>query len=235
MEGVFQLLVIAVFLLVSLLDLAARKKKREALEDEQPAAVEGGEAEAKPRTPPSPRPRPVPVSSPEPAPAQMEDVQDLSLRDVWEIITGRKALPTPEGAPSPGARAERPAAPETRRSARWMEGLEEETSGEPERPTLAGTRVRPVLEPPPGSSSMEEPWGELEDITRGEIGDGRGAVQGALELEGAVRVGASRSPYVRLLTSGKREDLRAAVVLQEVLGPPVGSRGDQESSLPAPP
>lgn len=76
---------------------------------------------------------------------------------------------------------------------------------------------------------MAEPWGQLEDISQGEIGDGRGAVQGAVELgEGARRrQGASDSPYVRLVSTGRQEDLKAAIVLREVLGAPVGARREE--------
>jgi hypothetical protein len=149
-----------------------------------------------------------------------------------------------------GREAEELSPAATRRSSRWMEGLDTgEPGSEHGEPVLAGTRPRPAARQgtrsfpaaPPRPQSpfarpapkdpMDEPWGELEDISRGEIGDGRGATQGAVDLyggEGARRAGASESPYVRLVSTGRQEDLKAAIVLREVLGAPVGSRGPSE-------
>ena len=79
---------------------------------------------------------------------------------------------------------------------------------------------------------MAEPWGALGDISSGEIGDGRGATQGAVDVFGeggtSRRAGATDSPYVRLVSSGRQSDLKAAIVLREVLGTQVGAQGRGE-------
>jgi len=133
----------------------------------------------------------------------------------------------------------------TRRSSRWMEGLDSDAEGE----RTGGVRVPvpvsssrsfPMAAPPPPrpvspfgrrADPMDEPWGDLEDISRGEIGDGRGAMQGAVDLggAGARRRGATASPFVRLVASGRQEDLQSAIVLREVLGTPVASRSVSEA------
>jgi hypothetical protein len=104
----------------------------------------------------------------------------------------------------------------TRRSSRWMEGLGKGKAA-PRRP-----------------DPMDEPWGRFEDISKGEISDGEGSVQGAVDLDGhgdaQLRAGVSDSPHVRLLASGRKEDLRSAIVLREVLGTPVGARGREDES-----
>ena len=115
---------------------------------------------------------------------------------------------------------------ETRRSSRWMKGVggREDSSRWTEGMEEEEKRVYTL---PP------EPWESLEDITTGEISDGRGQVQESVEgptgagVESRRRRGSGRGAYTRLLETGKIEDLRKAVVLREVLGVPVGFR-DQE-------
>jgi len=193
----------------------------------------------------TPEPSPPEARAPEPAAAAPESAR-------WE-----------SGAMAPmgmGGEGDRGAMPEeatgTRRSSRWMEGLESDMEGgpgeeeerrsammTPRRPAaiVPGTRTFPQAPPPPPKPAspfarrridpMEEPWGDLEDISRGEIGDGRGAVQGAVDLDGggaSRRQGSSTSPFVRLVASGRQQDLQAAIVLREVLGAPVGSRSPSE-------
>lgn len=133
----------------------------------------------------------------------------------------------------------------TRRSSRWMEGLDSHAEGEGtggERVQIPASPSRSFPKAPPAPprpvspfgrrrDPMDEPWGDLEDISRGEIGDGRGAMQGAVDLGGAgsLRRGASASPFVRLVASGRQQDLQAAIVLREVLGTPVASRSVSEA------
>ncbi|TVP42118.1 MAG: hypothetical protein EA350_17480 [Gemmatimonadales bacterium] len=124
----------------------------------------------------------------------------------------------------------------TRRSSRWMEGLDQEEDRRAREVQQRAERQVPVTAAPVSfprrADPMDEPWGELEDISSGEIGDGRGAVQGAVDLGaggGSRRFGATESPYVKLVASGRQEDLKAAIVLREVLGAPVGSRPASEA------
>jgi len=92
---------------------------------------------------------------------------------------------------------------------------------------------RSQLPPPvtvPGEAEIyqgiEEPWSSLPDITEGEIGEDDRML---LDGEGGGRMGqrtrvGSRSAYTRLLESGKPGDLRQAIVLSEILGPPKALR-----------
>jgi hypothetical protein len=75
-----------------------------------------------------------------------------------------------------------------------------------------------------------EPWGALEDISSGEIADGRGRVQSAAAVgpdAAPVRRGVGRGTYTRLLETGDIRDLRKAIVIREVLGTPVGFREEE--------
>lgn len=143
------------------------------------------------------------------------------------------------GAASPGT------SDESRRSEQWMSGLEDREVRDPagsdrwaagsERATASdrwsgGIAGRPeVVE-----LSLDEPWEYLEDITAGEIGEGTGGLgEGLGDGDPSTTRGRSAgglpgrkgtSPYTRLLTQGREEALREAIVLREVLGEPVGWR-----------
>ncbi len=77
-----------------------------------------------------------------------------------------------------------------------------------------------------------EPWGDLTDISSGDLSDdpeGQVLATGAPGAPGrpsARRRGAGRGRYSRLLETGDIEDLRKAVVLREILDRPVGFRDD---------
>jgi hypothetical protein len=85
--------------------------------------------------------------------------------------------------------------------------------------------------------TLEEPWGDIPDIREGEISDdGESTDRSGTEDEpgkkphaprpqGTGSLGARSQEWLR---SGNRDDLRKAIVLREVLGPPVGSRGSPE-------
>lgn len=112
-------------------------------------------------------------------------------------------------------RAEEAARAPTRRSARWMEGVEGRT--EPDR------TVEPIeAQEAAIYGAPKEPWGELGDIAAGDL-----TASGADGAE-AGRRGRGRGAYTGLVESGSVEDLRKAIVLREVLGPPVGFRDDAE-------
>ncbi len=124
-----------------------------------------------------------------------------------------------------GARKPRVPEPpvETRRSSRWMEGVGGREDSSRWTKGMDEEEKRVYTLPP-------EPWEELEDITAGDISDGRGRVQGSVEgaaatgEEGRRRRGSGRGAYTRLLETGEIEDMRKAIVLREVLGTPVGFR-----------
>jgi hypothetical protein len=287
MEGLFQLVIIGVFIVASVVDAVSRGKKR----GEQEGTEKGTGTKGRPssaRTPtgtvrggtPGGR-RKAPTgerSSAEPAPGASGEgrrtaAEEMIPQDFWAVLTGQApAEPEPGGeagsaagtgsgtraptkaAPAAGdrkAKAAKPSTghaeagqPGTRRSARWMEGLEVEppraepgTRAMPAPPAQAPHTARPTPAAvgAPGrrpADPMAEPWGDFEDISAAEIGDGRGATQGSVALgglEGATRrPGVTDSPYVGLLATGRRKDLRSAVVLREVLGTPVGARGPGE-------
>ena len=114
-------------------------------------------------------------------------------------------------------------APPTRRSARWMEGLDREPSE-----VRTGRRVADGLD-------EQSVWGAYQDISLGEIGSAEedglryedpvpGAAAAASGSPGRSGRATHASSYVSLLTSGREEDLRSAIVLREVLGPPMGAQ-----------
>jgi hypothetical protein len=136
--------------------------------------------------------------------------------DRWGMGGGEKAPRTVAEAPE-----------ETRRSSRWMEGVGGRDDSS--RWTEGGTegvheQEERVYRLPP------EPWGALEDISSGEIADGRGRVQSAAAVgpdAAPVRRGVGRGTYTRLLETGDIRDLRKAIVIREVLGTPVGFREEE--------
>jgi len=214
----------------------------------------GAREEVRVRPRPSEGPRKAPTGETEPR----TTADQMIPEDFWAVLTGqapvereevrvepereREPAEVPAYTPTPWAGLDRKAdtegseESETRRSSRWMEGLGQEDDRRALESAQRADRQVPVtavaVPVPRRPDPMDEPWGELEDISRGEIGDGRGAVQGAVDLGGeggSRRYGATESPYVRLVASGRQEDLKAAIVLREVLGAPVGSRPASEA------
>jgi hypothetical protein len=261
MEGLFQIIIVLVFVAVSILDGVSRKKRQqeqnermkraESAEEEvlfgdpEEAAFDLNEASA--------------ATASSPATQERETADQLVPSDLWAILTGQAPLPgqpgstverqesqefegsesTPGPKADPDPRVIRPSSasvpapmassgnmektspPVTRRSARWMEGLDREPADlrSPRVPDVDGLDAKGV-------------WGAYEDIALGEIGsmeegglqyeDGIGGERGSRHTHGR---DSTSSRYARLLTSGREEDLRSAIVLREVLGPPVGQRG----------
>ncbi len=122
-----------------------------------------------------------------------------------------------------GADAGRP----TRRSARWMEGVESGRDGNDPGDAIREEEARVY-------AGLDEPWGELEDITAGDLTTGDAPLRRGGEKTPSRRRSAydKRGPdgpashYTRLLESGSVDDLRKAIVLREVLGRPVAFRED---------
>ncbi|MEX2527225.1 MAG: hypothetical protein WEA09_06255 [Gemmatimonadota bacterium] len=163
-----------------------------------------------------------------------------------EGLTPQRQTGSPDDPEHGAEEVQSGASDDTRRSSRWMSGLEERETRDPagsegwsagsERATSSerwsgGVAGRPeVVE-----LSLEEPWAYMEDITAGEIGEGVGGLGTGLGDSGPaatpggparvqVRGRKGASPYTRLLTQGREEALREAIVLREVLGEPVGWR-----------
>jgi len=104
----------------------------------------------------------------------------------------------------------------------WRDRLQQRRS-----PTRQSQLPDPVSVP--GESEVyqeiEEPWSSLPDITEGEIGeDDRVLLAGEGGRRPGQRPRGSRSAYTRLLESGRPGDLRQAIVLSEILGPPKALR-----------
>jgi hypothetical protein len=180
-----------------------------------------------------------PKESEEAEPAPRETADAMVPDDLWAILTGESRAPREtETPPEPEevkvkppepVRAEQDyrTAPGTARSPTPTSRRSEGRSGG------RSDSVRRTPPPPvnvPGESevyqAIEEPWGDIPDISIGEIrDDGTGADLGDSEgraLKWGVRQGRDTSPYVELLKTGRSSDLRQAIVLSEVLGPPVG-------------
>lgn len=226
-EELFTILFILFFILASVLDAVGRRRKKkrriEQMEREEGESRGGVAPDAKEDE----RPR--------------ETAETMVPEDLWAILTGQDPsarpeedeevpsaaepprephIPTPvpdDRMSSPETRAARrepqeEEPPETRRTARWMEG----TVGRGESDRWA--------------ESMDEPWDDLEDITAGDLTEPGGAPAGPdaparpLPPPPGRRRPRARSAYVDLLTRGNVEDLRKAMVLREVLDRPVGFR-----------
>ncbi len=191
--------------------------------DEHPAPYRGGERE-------------------EPAEEEERVTADsLVPEELWAILTGQPVpeRPAPPRAPKPSTAAGYPGSPgtetvpqeatptsepTTRRSDTWMSGVEGREASE--RWTSGSTREVPAFDPGEASiyAEIEEPWGDLEDITAGELGDGKGHAQEGEKGSARRGRGGRSARYLAPLTEGGREGLRSAVVMQEVLGRPVAFR-----------
>jgi hypothetical protein len=127
--------------------------------------------------------------------------------------------PVPSDRYSSRPAAEADSGAPTRRGSAWMEGLERPAPG------AEDDAIREQEAAVYGS--LGDPWGNLEDISTGEIDDDTELVGGIGEGEyGLARRRRPRgtSPYTEFLESGNREDLKKAIVLKEVLGAPAGFR-----------
>jgi hypothetical protein len=118
--------------------------------------------------------------------------------------------------------------PPTRRSSRWMEGTR--GRGESESWSAGGAIQEEERE---AYGLAEEPWGPIEGIASADLTEaGEGEIQQV--SDGAAfqtsrpgrRQTSADTRYTRLLTTGDVEDLRKAIVLREVMGPPVAFRDE---------
>ncbi|MEX2531302.1 MAG: hypothetical protein WD960_11065 [Gemmatimonadota bacterium] len=248
-DGLFTFIFIAIFIAMSVLDAVGRRRKRqrqmEDLEETEAGADEGGA-----ETGGSDAPWWVGGEAPSEEEGERETADQMVPEDFWAILTGQAPSDGPQQAPSQSRRepeakreaateAYRPpgdtdalgrhgdpappkelAAPEpepapTRRSDRWMEGVEGRTERELAFEPGRGGAWNP-------DDAMAEPWDDLEDISEGDL-TGSQELE-VTSIEEVRRRGRGRGAYTRLLETGKREDLRKAIVLREVLGPPVGFR-----------
>lgn len=234
-EELFTLLFVLFIILASVLDAVGRSRKKKRRMEELEREDSSGEGKLEPAR-------------------RREPAETMVPEDLWAILTGqeppsqtRGEAPSPEEPPrephgavavpdhrmSSRGRAESAESGDqttadevpTRRGERWMEGTR--GRGASESWGAAAASIEAQEEAVYGS--LDEPWGELDDIAAGEI-----AVDGAAEPQvtaapSAYRLRSAavrrpRSAYTRLLESGSREDLRKAIVLREVLDRPVGFR-----------
>lgn len=139
-------------------------------------------------------------------------------------------VPVPQDRMSTSRSAE-PASTEeaapTRRSARWMEG----TRGREESESWAGGTIQEeesrIYDLP------EEPWGGMDDIssedlttTSGQEAPPEAAWGTRTRRPSRPRGMSGRGRYTRLLATGSVDDLRKAIVLREVLGPPIALKDE---------
>jgi hypothetical protein len=236
MDGLFQLLIIVLFVMAAVFDAVKRGREREQKKEEMEAAeeAEAVEFEVEGASPP-PQPRP---SRPRRPKAQEEESAETMVpEDLWAILTGQEPPSKPREEPVPvEAHPERAAEPdphpepdrrpdphpepdrrrdphpepdrlresETRRSARWVAGLD-----------------RVAEEEAAAFGGLDEPWDEFADISQGEIDDGEGGAPVASSPYG--QRGRGSTGRYRPALEGV-DELRKAIVLKEVLGPPVGFR-----------
>ena len=176
------------------------------------------------------RPRP---AADRPAPREVEPREGAPRRE-----------PTrPERGPAPRPRRDQPTAQPDERMGRRSDPdppkqphLPEPVPGDrypsrlPDREALesAGRRAAETVREAGEAvaARMEEPWGDIPDIAKGEIGEERPARDPARRFPGpGARRRRPASGYTRLLQAGDRESLREAVVLREVLDVPLARRG----------
>ena len=167
----------------------------------------------------APRPQPRPVES-----SGREDPAAIASRRTEGALGSEvERQPPPPGRP-PILSPMPPRRGETETPAPgWRDRLQQRRS-----PTRRSQLPPPVTVPGEAEiyQGIEEPWSSLPDITEGEIGEDDRVL---LDGEGGGRMGqrtrvGSRSAFTRLLESGKPGDLRQAIVLSEILGPPKALR-----------
>ncbi len=179
-------------------------------------------------------------------PEERVTADTLVPEDLWAILTGQTPPSRERQGPSeaPGSGPEstprresaphsRPSEPEptpsgeeasTRRSDRWMTGV-----GGREDSDRWGAGLEAEIEGAPSIYADEAKvyatiddsiWSRMEDISSGELGDGRGRVQGEEGEEPLRRRrgfgGRNTSRYLEPIASGGLEGLRSAVVLREL-------------------
>jgi hypothetical protein len=148
------------------------------------------------------------------------------------------SIPHPTGETRPGDGS---GGTPTRRSSRWMEGVSEAdrprgaestvaAGSMPRRTTTRAASAASGRDSAPGAV-QGEPWGGLPDITAGEIGaapapGAPGARRGALtgRVRGPGRRGTGSAAAGFQLVGGSVSSLRSAIILREVLGPPLGGQ-----------
>ncbi len=253
-DGLFELVFILLIVVASIVDAVSRsRKKRQRMEEMEQEDQGGSTAAAESEEAPYREPEPV-SSSPEPATAtsdsaaggeeegERETADRMVPEDFWAILTGQAPPdgPTegevgqPEGTLAGGA-GERDAGGRTGRDP--TRATERELPEQPVRrsdPDPSGSPHIPVPVPQDRyRSEPERPW-ETETGSPGGSFPHRGLSRRA-ERERDARREARRMPalqprrsrstrYTELLKSGDVEELRSAIVLREVLGPPAALR-----------
>lgn len=186
-------------------------------------------------------PSPTPSAGAPPRERDEESAESMVPEDLWAILTGRAPeRPAPEPDPGPRIPAPTPsdrmsrstleesrpveeAEVETRRSSRWMAGMDERGVSDrwSERVEAVDVGEAEVYR------QLEEPWGKLEDISKGDLTEVSSPLDSddddGIRPRGRARGGAG-TPYTRLLETGSTNDLRKAVVLKEVLDRPMALR-----------
>ncbi len=239
-DGFLTLLFILLMVAAAIMDAVGRRRAKQRRMEEMEEEEE--EARERPMLSTPDRGEPARTEA-----GQRETAETMVPEDFWAILTGQEPerRPPPEPEPEMGRRGDPDPPKEPRipspvpddrysvddagdgRAAddvpRWGRTREDE---EPRDTGAIGDEEAAVYAQP------EEPWGELADISAGDLTEGtEGEVLEATALgrsrrPSARRRGAGRGRYTRLLETGDIEDLRKAVVLREVLDRPVGFRDD---------
>jgi len=186
-------------------------------------------------------PSPAPSAGAPSSQRDEESAESMVPEDLWAILTGRAPeRPSPEPDPGPGIPAPTPGdrmsrstregskpveatEVETRRSSRWMEGMDDRGVSDrwSERVEAVEVGEAEVYR------QLEEPWGKLEDISKGDLTEVSSPLSTDEKDHVRARVrGGAGTPYTRLLETGSMNDLRKAVVLKEVLDRPMALRDE---------
>jgi len=203
-EGFGQLLLFLFFLAAAVFDAIGRGRTRRRRMEEMEREEEALEVDALSAESPGPMEG---ARGEEEAESPRRTAEVLIPDDLWAILTGGAPRPGTPPPPAEDIPAEEPSVPagvrEEEPVAEWGEttwGSSEEEF--PWRPLAVEPRPMPVLPPPPLPPAPARGFSP----ERRSSGEGVG------------------SDYARRLRSGNVSDLRAAIVLREVLGPPVALR-----------
>ncbi|MBI4546078.1 MAG: hypothetical protein HY703_12840 [Gemmatimonadetes bacterium] len=236
MDDLFAILIfVFIFVIGPLLQSRARKKKSRAQPPQRPRTIErapgprpaeweADEADAEtpgwvpaPAAPgPSPetaRPYGRAARGGQPPPAAADMIPD----ELWELLTGERRRPTPAPTPTGPGRLESAESPEEAEAEEWGIDAEEVPAGEEVAEEVLREEAQSLEEIPAPAQPVIVSLEELAPPAQRHAAFHSRLDQSApLTLAPRPRPSARR----RILRSGGRDDLRRAILLREVLGPP---------------
>ncbi|MEX0856450.1 MAG: hypothetical protein WD056_02665 [Gemmatimonadota bacterium] len=245
MDGGFEVMFVLILVVASILDAVARGQKKKRRMEEMDREEQGEDASDPVATideedrwsgRPSDVSREVDAPSASRGSEERRETSDSMIpQDFWAILTGEATIGKEAPEVEEEVRSNRPALPPIAKKEEF-----------PDRAVQAGRKVEPGRRLDPSSSPLPDllpvPSREGRGSTprRPRATTGRATSLGLPEEGGSawtdrtlgappeVRSRRRPSPYAKLLLSANHEDVRQAVVLTEILGPPVALRTKYE-------